>query len=52
MYEAEEILVGIAEAHATADTALEVGSGTGHVEGYHTLVLVPDVDHTVNLVVV
>ena len=49
MHEADEVLVRIAEAHTTADTALEEGSRTGHVECNHALVLVPDVDHTVEL---
>ena len=50
MYETENVLVGISEAHTTADTGFEIGSGTGKVEGNHTLILVPDVYHTVNLV--
>ena len=47
MYEAEQILAGITEAHATTDSRLIIRSGTGHVEGYHALILVPGVDHTV-----
>ena len=49
--EAEHVLVGVAEAHAASDAALEVGSGAGEVERNHALVLVPDVDHAVYLVV-
>ena len=49
--EAEDILVGITEAHASADTALEVGCGTGEIKGNHALILVPDIDHTVDLVI-
>ena len=45
MNEAEQILAGITESHTTAGAGLEVGSRTGHVEGNHTLILVPDVDH-------
>ena len=51
MNEAEQILIGVAEAHASADSALEVGSGAGHIEGNHALVLVPDVYHAVYLLV-
>jgi len=51
MDEAGQILAGIAEAHAAADAALEVGSGTGHIESDHALILVPDVDHAVHLLV-
>ena len=47
MYETEQILAGITEAHTTADSGLVIRSGTGHVKGYHTLVLVPDICHTV-----
>ena len=49
MEEAEQILTGITEAHAAADTGFIVGSGTGHVEGNHALVLVPDIDHAVDV---
>ena len=51
MYKAHEVLIRIAEAHATADTTLEERSRTREVEGYHTLVLVPDVNHAVELIV-
>ena len=51
MEEAQEILAGIPKAHASADTGLIVGGGTGHIEGYHTLILVPDIHHTVHLIV-
>ncbi len=50
--ETGEVLAGVTEAHAAADTALEVGSGTGHIEGDHALILVPDVDHAVHLLVI
>ena len=49
MNETEQILAGITESHAAAGTGFIIGSGTGHVECYHALILVPDVDHTVNL---
>ena len=51
VYEAQQVLVGVTEAHTTTDTALEVRSGTRHVKGNHALILVPDVDHTVHLVI-
>src|SRR5690554_4592138 len=47
MYKAKQILVGVAEAHAASDTALEVRCGAGEAEGDHALVLVPDVHHPV-----
>ena len=51
MDKAHEVLVGVAEAHATADAALEERGRAGEVEGDHALVLVPDVHHAVELVV-
>ena len=51
MNETYEVLVGITEAHASADAALEEACGTRHAEGYHALILVPDVHHAVELVV-
>ena len=47
MHEAHEVLVGVAETHSTTDAALEERGGTGHVEGNHALILVPDVHHAV-----
>ena len=47
MYKSKKILAGITEAHSTAGSGFIVRSGTGHVKGYHTLVLVPDICHTV-----
>ena len=49
MYKAKEILTGIPESHAAASAGFVVGSGTRHIKGYHTLILIPDVDHTVQL---
>ena len=51
MNKSEQILVGITEAHSTADTGLKIGSGAAHVECYHTLVLVPYINHSVDLVI-
>ena len=45
--EAHQVLVGIAETHAAADAALEETGAATHIEGYHALVLVPDIDHPV-----
>ena len=51
VYETEDILVGISEAHTTTDTGFEVGCGTGQVKGNHTLILIPNVYHTVYFVI-
>ena len=51
MNETEEILVTVAEAHASADTAFKIRSGAGHIKGNHALILVPDVYHAVYLFV-
>ena len=48
---AQQILAGVPEAHAPAHAAFEVAGGTGHIKGDHALVLVPDVDHPVHLLV-
>ena len=49
MDEAKYVLARIPEAHAAAHATFKVGSGTAHVERDHALVLVPDVDHPVDL---
>ncbi len=51
MHEAEQVLVGITEAHASADAGFIVRSRAGHVECDHALVLIPDVHHAVHFVV-
>ena len=51
VYKAQQVLVGVTESHATADTALEVRCRTGHIKGDHALILIPDVDHAVHLVI-
>src|SRR5690606_12201425 len=51
MHEAEQILVGVAEAHASTNAALKERSGARHVEGDHALVLIPDVHHAIEFVV-
>ena len=42
---AQKILTGIPEAHAPSGAGLIEACGAGHIEGDHTLVLVPGVDH-------
>ena len=51
MYESQEILAGITESHTAACAGFVIGSRTGHIEGYHTLVLIPDIGHTVYIFV-
>ena len=51
MHEAQQVLTGIPEAHATAHAAFKIAGGAGHIEGHHALVLVPDVHHPVYLFV-
>ena len=51
MYKAHKVLVGVSEAHATANATLEERCRTAHAERDHALILVPDVDHPVELVV-
>ena len=46
MYEAKKILTGITEAHAAACSGFKIRSGSGHVKCNHTLILVPDINHT------
>ena len=47
MDKAKKILTGITKAHASSCTGFVVGSRAGKVESHHTLVLVPDICHTV-----
>ena len=49
MDESHEVLVGVAEAHASSHSALEEARRAAHAERHHALVLVPDVHHAVNL---
>ena len=48
---AQQVLAGIAEAHPPPGAALVVAGRAAHVEGDHALVLVPDIDHPVQLFV-
>ena len=49
VHEAQQVLRGVAEAHAAADAALEVGRRARHMVGHGALVLVPGVEHAVHL---
>ena len=52
MYEANEILIRITEAHATTYTTLEETCRTREVERNHTLILAPDINHTVQTLII
>lgn len=45
----QQILTAVAKAHAAAGPAFVIGGGTAHVESHHTLVLIPDIHHSVQL---
>ena len=47
MNKADEVLVAVAEAHATTYPTLEERCRTREAEGYHTLVLIPDIHHPI-----
>ncbi len=51
VHETEQILAGIPKAHAAANAGLIVGGRAAHVERHHALVLIPDIDHSVDLLV-
>ena len=51
MHEAEQVLTRIAEAHPAPHAAFKVACRPAHVERDHALILVPDVDHPVDLLV-
>ena len=48
VHETEQILTGISKAHASADAGFIIRSASGHIEGDHALILIPDVDHSVH----
>ena len=48
MDETEQILAGVTEPHPTADTGFVIRSASGHIEGNHALVLVPDIYHAIH----
>ena len=49
VHKADKVLVGVPESHTSADSALEITGAAAHVEGDHTLVLVPNIHHAVQL---
>src|SRR3712207_4930913 len=49
MHKAHEVLITIAESHATTYATLEETGRTAHAEGYHALVLIPYIDHPIEL---
>ena len=51
MYETEKILAGITESHTTSDTGFIIRSGPRHVKCNHTLILVPDINHAVQFLI-
>ena len=51
MHEAQQVLAGIPKAHAPAGAAFIIAGAAAHIERHHALVLVPDIDHTVQLFV-
>ena len=51
MDKAHQVLVGVAESHASSDATLEERGRAREVEGDHTLILVPDVHHPVEFLV-
>src|SRR3712207_2275411 len=51
MHKAHEVLITIAESHATTYATLKETGRTAHAEGDHTLVLIPYIDHPIELFV-
>ena len=49
VHETHQVLIGVPESHPPSYSALEEGCGTGHIEGHHTLVLVPYIHGPVHL---
>ena len=49
VHKAQQILTAVPEAHAASGTAFKVAGRAAHIKGDHALVLVPDVDHAVQL---
>ena len=49
VHEAQKVLCRVPEAHAASHAAFVVACAAAHVERDHALVLVPDVDHAVEL---
>ena len=51
MNESHQILVRIPESHTSSYSTLKEGSRTAHAEGNHTLILIPDIHHSVQALV-
>ena len=51
MEESQKVLAGITESHASADAGFIIRSRPGHIKGYHTLILVPDIHHAVYFII-
>ena len=51
MDKAQQILAGVPEAHAAAETAFVIAGAPAHIKGYHALVLVPDIHQPVQTVI-
>lgn len=49
MDKSQQILTGIPKAHAASGSGFKVRSRTGHIKGNHALILIPDIDHAVEL---
>ena len=49
VHKAQQVLAAVPEAHAAANAALVIAGAAAHVERDHALVLVPDADHPVQL---
>src|SRR5665647_2350506 len=46
-----KVLVGITETHSTSDARFKERSRTRKAEGYHALILIPDVYHSVKFII-
>jgi hypothetical protein len=51
VHKAQEILVGVAEAYTSPDTRLKVGSRSRQIKGDHTLVGIPDIHHSIRVII-
>ncbi len=49
MHKAQKILTAVPEAHAASGAAFVIAGRAAHVKGDHALVLMPDIDHAVQL---
>ena len=51
MHKTEQILAGIPESHSPSHAAFKVTGTAAHVERHHALVLIPDIDHPADVLV-